>query len=408
MKERLVFIALLLLLVALAHGHGPAVSAGSTLLSAPGARPAGMAEAFTAMQNDITAFSYNPSSLNSLKDKHAAFNYQKGLVDDAYGHLALGAPTKNGGMGLLVGYYNGGNLALSDGTTIRDVTAKSDFLVSVGAARPLGAFSLGIAGKYYSSTLAETESATAIMADLGAGYTMGERLSFGLSLQNIGTSLKYENTSEDLPRRLRTGMTAALLTGKVPLMMSLDVPYLLNEEEFEPSIGLESPLGPLSLRTGYRTGAGLNEFSVGAGFLMGSTSFDYAFGLAQELDSTHRVSLSMRFGQKTPPPLVKKPVEPQPEPVAEAEPAPAMEVVTATVTYKTVMPKAVQPAIKTPGAYLVKKGDTLEKIAQRVYGSSKYWTIIFDANEELITNPDIVELTGQRIWLPKKPTEAKQ
>jgi nucleoid-associated protein YgaU len=43
-----------------------------------------------------------------------------------------------------------------------------------------------------------------------------------------------------------------------------------------------------------------------------------------------------------------------------------------------------------------------------VYGSSKYWTIIYDANEELITDPETLELTGQKLWLPNKPAEGGQ
>ena len=92
-------------------------------------------------------------------------------------------------------------------------------------------------------------------------------------------------------------------------MLLLDAPYYLNEQEARPAVGLEVNLGLISLRAGYKSGSDLEEFSVGTGFMLGRSSLDYSYGLVEELDSQHRVSLSMRFGQsqsRIPAPFVKK------------------------------------------------------------------------------------------------------
>jgi hypothetical protein len=55
-------------------------------------------------------------------------------------------------------------------------------------------------------------------------------------------------------------------------------------------------VGPISLRVGGRRQNGLDEISFGAGFAVGTLTFDYAVGLMQEFDAEHRVSLAARFG----------------------------------------------------------------------------------------------------------------
>ena len=45
------------------------------------------------------------------------------------------------------------------------------------------------------------------------------------------------------------------------------------------------------------------------------------------------------------------------------------------------------------------KGDSLSKIAQREYGDAKQWTRIFEANRDIITDPDLIH-PGQELRLP--------
>ena len=54
--------------------------------------------------------------------------------------------------------------------------------------------------------------------------------------------------------------------------------------------------------------------------------------------------------------------------------------------------------------YTVEKGDNLSVISKRVYGKSKYWKQIFDANRGTIENPDRI-YPGQTITLPAIDTD---
>jgi nucleoid-associated protein YgaU len=52
-----------------------------------------------------------------------------------------------------------------------------------------------------------------------------------------------------------------------------------------------------------------------------------------------------------------------------------------------------------PETYTVKSGDSLSKIAQQHYGDGKKWRAIFEANRDLITNPDLIH-PGQVLKIP--------
>jgi nucleoid-associated protein YgaU len=49
--------------------------------------------------------------------------------------------------------------------------------------------------------------------------------------------------------------------------------------------------------------------------------------------------------------------------------------------------------------YTIVKGDSLSKIAKEVYGDYKKWTELFEANREVIKDPDLI-YPGQTIRIP--------
>jgi nucleoid-associated protein YgaU len=51
--------------------------------------------------------------------------------------------------------------------------------------------------------------------------------------------------------------------------------------------------------------------------------------------------------------------------------------------------------------YTVVKGDSLSKIARRVYGDAGQWRRIFEANRDQIKNPDLIH-PGQVLKIPPK------
>ena len=87
--------------------------------------------------------------------------------------------------------------------------------------------------------------------------------------------------------------------------------------------------------------------------------------------------------------------ETEPPPAPRASPpapvAPAME--------------PAKPATASPGTYTIGRGDTLAKIATKLYGDPKKWTAIAQGNPGL--NPDRVKV-GQVLKLPDLPIKQEQ
>jgi nucleoid-associated protein YgaU len=51
------------------------------------------------------------------------------------------------------------------------------------------------------------------------------------------------------------------------------------------------------------------------------------------------------------------------------------------------------------GVYTVKPGDSLSKISKYLYGDANQYNKIFDANRDVLKNPDLIQ-PGQRLKIP--------
>lgn len=59
------------------------------------------------------------------------------------------------------------------------------------------------------------------------------------------------------------------------------------------------------------------------------------------------------------------------------------------------------PAAQVYETYVVVKGDTLSKIAKHFYGSANSWKKIFDANTDVLKDPNKI-FPGQKLKIPAK------
>ena len=408
MRKSLVSITLFSVLVSfagtlLASGR---TEAGLTLLEASSARSAALGEAFTAASNDISAFTYNPANLFTFEKGQASFLYQQGAFDDSYGQLVMGYPRFKDAFGISIGYYDGGEAAVFDGVSQRSVTAQSDLTVGLGYSTQYRYLAIGVTGKYLSSELAETVRAKAFAADVGVVYPLHKRVLVAGALQNIGNKLEFVSEGDELPRIGRAGIQWVIGNGRWATLLLLDVPYYMNQQELRPAIGLEKFIGPLAIRAGYKSGNDLEEFSIGTGFLLGASSFDYSFGLVDEFESRHRISVSMQFGAIHLRPSFRKygSISENKKPVQFIKKNPEQEPKKSTTQKK---PRPVFLMTNQPGkapetkVYFVKPGDTLRSIAREYYGFAGFWDEIYRANQHLFDNLQDLE-PGQKIILPKR------
>ena len=59
------------------------------------------------------------------------------------------------------------------------------------------------------------------------------------------------------------------------------------------------------------------------------------------------------------------------------------------------------PAAEVYETYEVKSGDSLSKIAKRIYGNGSEWKRIFEANTDVLKDPNKI-FPGQKLKIPQK------
>jgi len=82
------------------------------------------------------------------------------------------------------------------------------------------------------------------------------------------------------------------------MLLSADVPYLVNEKDAIIKVGAELVyLDSLSLQTGYNFNSDAQGLTFGAGVLWGKINVNYGLGLTEGLSDVHRITIGYRFGE---------------------------------------------------------------------------------------------------------------
>ncbi len=302
MNSKIIGKVLLSALIAHLGGSAAFGGAGTTVLDTlkqPGsASSAARAEASSALTG-LGALPYNPAGLYGLGDTQVSVMYQRGMGEDTLISLLAGKEFEGFTLGAGVSYYTTGDIEMYTpaGQLLKE-TGQKDTVISLSAAAPVRGVPAGITLKMITSSVFG-ESGSAFAADIGARPHISENICAGLSLQNIGSKISYIDEEDPLPAAIRPGLSYRGIYGDNTYTLSMDIPHYLNESVTMVLIGGEFNLGEsLSFRGGYRVNLDETEAETivfGAGFKMDNYTFDYAAGLAGDLDMPHRVSLSASF-----------------------------------------------------------------------------------------------------------------
>jgi hypothetical protein len=275
-------------------------TSGAIALHHPlGARACGMAEAYSAVEGEMDVLHYNPAGLISLPNRQASFSYQRGLVGDSFCNLLYAQPTRSGAFGVAFSYYTAGDIDLIDlDGNEWTVKAEQDCLIVAGfASEFLERCPMGTNLKVIFSRLVETRTATAFAIDFGTLYHPPlEGLRIGLAIQNLGTKLKFIEEGDPLPLTIRLGSAYGRSFGNQQIMLSVDFPYLIYEQEINPAVGFEYNWRKMIQgRIGYKFSSDDIGLTFGLGFTYQKYIIDYAFVLADKLENLHRISLGVKF-----------------------------------------------------------------------------------------------------------------
>lgn len=278
-------------------------SAADFLKIGVGARPLALGEAYTALADDALALSWNPAGLSRTPHLSVVLAHTAYLESINFEHAAVALKLP---MGLAVG----GALQFQ---TVGDVTGRDntgaatgglspkDMAFALGAAQSLGVVSVGLAGRFVKSELADAANTVAFDAGVLTGPMLGDRVRLGATAANLGGKLKFDDASNPLPVTYRAGgavrFSPAFLVSADAILRRDNKPVAAGGVEWN----LPATSGwTFAVRGGYNTRTagdvgGLTGLSAGLGFGFKTLQIDYALVPLGDLGLTHRLSLSYRL-----------------------------------------------------------------------------------------------------------------
>jgi hypothetical protein len=283
----------------ISHAGAAGTSGGLILTQGAGARAQALAETGAGASGTVDSLYWNPAGMAAISGLQAQATYLAGLEESAFQQFVAAYPLAGvGTFGLGLSLLQGGAVELdqADGS-FASVQSQSDWAVSLGYGVKVGSgVRLGAAAKMLNSTLAEKYTASAFAADLGLQVDAAPGLCLGAAVQNIGTEITYETEGDPLPLTVRAGAAYGVSLGSSHQLALLADGLKANDRDFALHLGVEyAYAGLLAARLGYKAGYDLEGLTAGLGVAWSVLQLDYAFGLMQELNSTHRITLLLRL-----------------------------------------------------------------------------------------------------------------
>lgn len=286
----------------------------------PAARQVALADAFTALSDDINMMRYNVGGLGGLNYTSFAVNFNTWIDDTQQGNLAFGMPFSFGTLAADLTYFNEGKIVQldEDFNPAGGNGVSGDILFSLGYGYAFDnlfqvedlRLGLGVAGKYLNQSLVGVKS-TVYGLDAGVHLQLPQYISLGAAVQNYGlTKVQFDSWESPLPETYRAGaaLTFPFISSRGSyshVLLSSDASWT-TKEEIRYYVGSEVLISEVfALRGGYKfndpsisnwaLGFGLN---IPASWLARSNMrFDYAYAPLDAFESAaHRFSLHFTFG----------------------------------------------------------------------------------------------------------------
>ena len=307
---------LLLMLLVSVFSRSYAAQTGAEFLKIDtDARAVSMGSAFTAAADGINSLGYNPAGLASIKSTELGFSHTNWLMDSRHDFIGIGMPVGarragngargGGAMGLGITRLSNSDMEVRNADRSAGGSFSSyDQAVTLGFAAGssgMRGWGLGVAVKYIESSIAG-EKARAAAADLGLNRAFRSMpVTLGLSVQNLGTPLKYISQKDPLPLTLAAGLAVGIIPG---VNLAMDVKRSVYDRRTTVSVGSEYAVIPaLSLRAGFmmngasgnKAGGVNGNFSAGAGLNFWGMNMDYAMQPYGDLGNTQKITLRKKF-----------------------------------------------------------------------------------------------------------------
>ncbi len=278
---------------------------GATFLElGDGSRPLALAGAYTAVGGDVDALYYNPAGTAFLARPEVSFSHSDWLESTNFDVISYGHPTSLGTIGLSA-------LRMGDGTFDgRDANRQATGNFSADDVAVLLSYShtlcadagAGLNVKYLRSRIAN-DSASSVALDLGTQARWpGLPLSFGGSVMNVGTGLRFVDQVDRLPLTVNVGVALRPISS---ILLTGDFVHQPYDQISRLRFGVEYGISLFAFRLGYDQllqGTGNSSLNTseslrgGLGFHWGRYKFDYTLAPFGDLGLTQRFTISLMFG----------------------------------------------------------------------------------------------------------------
>jgi hypothetical protein len=297
--------ALLLACLGILAAPLPALFSGADFLRAEiPARPASLAGAFGAFDDDVNAFLWNPAALGAVRQPLVGATHFSSIIDTSFNLATFVQPLTvwkaPAGLGLGIQHSSTGDFDQIDlaGNNLGAVE-NYDLLLLAGAGLRLNPkLTTGLNAKLFNSRLAEYR-ARGFAVDLGGQAQVHRRVMLGVALLDVGGQEAFDQVADPLPTLFRLAGRFVLLEddeASIQVASQLDRPWSTNG-------GITLGLGAeywyhrvVVFRAGWRLGGELGPLSLGAGFKWQGFNLDYAFNSLEGLGMMHRFSLAAELG----------------------------------------------------------------------------------------------------------------
>lgn len=282
------------------HSQTAGNSGLSFLKIGSGARNISLGDNGAVFANDASAIFYNPANIGSSSGPEVSFTHNEWIQGVKTEMLAARFSLFGLKMGIGINSTRIGDIEVRERPGAALSTFTADFYaVSLGTGFKISdRIDAGFAVKYLYEGMFY-EDATGFAVDLGARYSISDKMFAVVALRNLGAMNELKTTATKLPADLRIGggYNFELPDNKLAFNTGLEVQKYLATDDIHVNFGAEVLYDNLiALRLGYQTLYESKGFTSGLGIYWNKFVFDYAISpFGQNLGMGHTFSVKLGF-----------------------------------------------------------------------------------------------------------------